>query len=655
MLKMGLIFLAVIAGCTGGTSSVDITEAEVAFAHSIRVEFADGSRMYAGEVQRLSNSSAQVEWWWVPHATSRGRSFDVRMFPAGGGKAVRFDPVVMDNTSRSSPTRIRLRLKNTALDAAHAHWVSVRLMDEEGGKIAAAHFPGSWVSIGAVAGVGTDPADHAFDRSQRMTLAFGGDANLGRRQNGITRNQGPDDALGALTALSEADLSIVNLECVLADGGVTAVDKDERVPFYFRGRPEQVQILTQAGIDAVGTANNHSGDYGADALMEQREILRSAGIAAPGAGPDRHKACAPAFVQRGGLTIGIVSADATLSAFAATEDAPGTCHVSSDDLPGAMDVLGPSIVTARENADVVLVAMHWGRNGKSRPTKATRRLGAALIRGGADAVLGSSAHHLQGVELVDGRPILYDAGNILFDSHSEGELTRSGLFELTFDQSGVHAVSLRPIDIGYGKSRYASGNSAARTLGRFRDLSTELGTRVRVRDGVAEIGLPPPPERTLKALPPPPAAQIKVAEPSRQPPAGCVVESVPPEAAIEPVQWGPIELLGVRMDSHDVSERRTAWVETWWRVSEPVYTDAWMYQRVKSSPHRPEFMWWADHEHCDWGWPTSRWKPGEIVRDVYGLRPPKAAEPGKYSLVIDLIVNGERLNNSVTVHTFEYL
>ena len=79
-----------------------------------------------------------------------------------------------------------------------------------------------------------------------------------------------------------------------------------------------------------------------------------------------------------------------------------------------------------------------------------------------------------------------------------------------------------------------------------------------------------------------------------------------------------------------------------------------MYQRVKSIPHTPEFMWWADHEHCDWAWPTSRWKPGEIIRDVYGVRPPKAAEPGKYRLVIDLIVNGERLNHSVTVHTFEY-
>ena len=393
-------------------------------------------------------------------------------------------------------------------------------MNEDGEKIAASHFPGSWVSIGAVAGVGMDTVDHAYDRAQRMTLAFGGDANLGRRQNGITRKQGPDDALGGLTALSDADLSIVNLECVLADGGISAVDKDERVPFYFRGRPEQVQILTEAGVDAVGTANNHSGDYGAAALMEQREILMSAGIAAPGSGSNRQEACAPAFVQRDGLTIAIVSADATLPVFAATEDAPGTCHVSSSDLDGAMTVLGPALASAREEADVVLVAMHWGRNGKSRPTADTRRLGAALIRGGADAVLGSSAHYLQGVELVDGRPILYDAGNILFDSHSEGELTRSGLFELAFDQSGVHAVSLRPIDIGYGRSRYASGNSAARTLSRFRDLSTELGTRVRIRDGVAEIGLPPPPERTVKAIPPRPAGRSRSRSPVDRLPRG---------------------------------------------------------------------------------------------------------------------------------------
>ena len=144
MLKMSLMCLAVISGCTGATSGVDIVEAEVAAADPIPVAFADGSLVYAGEVQRLSSSSAQVEWWWVPNATSRGRSFEVRMFPTDGGKAVRLDSVVVGDPSGPSG----YDYLNTALNASHAHWVSVRLVNEDG-KIAT---PFGRVSIGAVAG-----------------------------------------------------------------------------------------------------------------------------------------------------------------------------------------------------------------------------------------------------------------------------------------------------------------------------------------------------------------------------------------------------------------------------------------------------------------------------------------------------------------------
>ena len=51
------------------------------------------------------------------------------------------------------------------------------------------------------------------------------------------------------------------------------------------------------------------------------------------------------------------------------------------------------------------------------------------------------------------------------------------------------------------------------------------------------------------------------------------------------------------------------------------------------------------------GWPTSR--PGEIIRDVYGVRPPKAAEPGKYRLVIDPL-STVSASTTASLHTFEY-
>ena len=58
---------------------------------------------------------------------------------------------------------------------------------------------------------------------------------------------------------------------------------------------------------------------------------------------------------------------------------------------------------------------------------------------------GSSAHVLQGIEIIDGKPVLYDMGNILFDNHAEGEMARGGLFVLSLDATGVRGVIMHPL------------------------------------------------------------------------------------------------------------------------------------------------------------------------------------------------------------------
>src|SRR5687768_17391305 len=103
-------------------------------------------------------------------------------------------------------------------------------------------------------------------------VAFGGDVILGERQNALTACNGPANALGRIPELAEADLAIVNLESVIASTGAP-VAKGTPFPFYFRGRPELIAVLTAAGIDVVCTANNHSGDFGTEALLEQSRLL----------------------------------------------------------------------------------------------------------------------------------------------------------------------------------------------------------------------------------------------------------------------------------------------------------------------------------------------------------------------------------------------
>lgn len=618
------------------------------------VTFRDGSQLVAAEVKRTGPKTGSVEWWWAPGARSTEVSFQVRLFPTNGGKSIELDPVVV-GAPKGALAQILISVDRADLTAEHAHWVSVRLKDGLGDVIKAPPFPGHWVSVGVLTGANGEIQSHPVDETERLTLAVGGDANLGRRQNGLSSARGPADALKRLENLASADLSFLNLECVLAEVGETALPKGEAVPHYFRGRQEQTQILTSIGIDVVGTANNHAGDYGPEALLDQARILSAAGVVSVGSGANLSEACAPVFVERDGIKVAFVSADATLSDFSATAVTPGTCHVPRASVEQAMEILRPAIKQARAQADVLFVAMHWGRNKKSRPSTETRALGAALISAGADAVLGSSAHQVQGVEIVDGRPILYDSGNLLFDSHLEGEMARSGVFTFAFDSRGVHRVEMRPIDVDYGYSRPALGNSASRSLIRFRDLSNELGTQVLIREGVASIGLPAPAER---ASPDDGAAvasmKPRLVSPAVTPPEGCVVDEVPAEAAIEPVSWGPVQLLGVRMSPSVPSERKTVWVESWWTIKRPIPDDLWIYQRVKSVPHQPEFMWWADHEHCDWSWPTSRWKPGHIIRDVYGVRPPKSAEPGEYELVMGLIRDEARLGDRARLFTFRY-
>ncbi|MFS2055919.1 CapA family protein, partial [Variovorax sp. CT11-76] len=101
--------------------------------------------------------------------------------------------------------------------------------------------------------------------------------------------------LSGIPALREADLRIVNLECVVATTGEQGVDKGEAGSYYFRARPEMLDVLTTARVGIVATANNHSGDYGPGALMEQQWHLRAAGIAWAGSGRDLEAALRPAF------------------------------------------------------------------------------------------------------------------------------------------------------------------------------------------------------------------------------------------------------------------------------------------------------------------------------------------------------------------------
>lgn len=575
------------------------------------------------------------------------------LWRAGAAAASAQFDVPLQITAASSLQRLQLEIPLSESLSPGNYWVMASLTNTEGTRLGVDAFPGNQVVLGVVRILAKDvpkvppqaPRDPVSIPTSLPTLVVGGDVNLGRRQNGLSGARGANDALQALPLLQEATLAYVNLESVISNQGTFGIEKGESGAFYYRGRPEQTDVLGSAGIDVVGTANNHSGDYGPEALLHQHTLLKTAGIADAGSGNTLNEACKARHLRAGDLQVAFLTVDTTQHRFAATSSTPGACFVNLESPGEGRTQLEQQLATARKTAHLVLVGVHWGKNNKSRPTRNTRAFARWLVTRGVDGVLGSSAHRLQGVEIMGGKPIIYDAGNLLFDSHLKGEDSRSALFELFLTKHGIEGIAIHPVDVGYGRTQPATGNSASRTLRRFSVLSKELGTHMAMVDGTGFIDVPSPDVRPVPEIAsnPPPLPRPSPPPPVA-PPSGCLVNTVPAEAALkEPVQIGPFELLGVRLSPQRISSRQLVWLESFWRISAPV-KDHWFVTRLTDAENSVRTMWWADHEPCDWQWPSSRWVPGQIYRDYYSLRAPSKLPKGAYRLRLGTTKADEKVN-----------
>ncbi|MFC6635159.1 CapA family protein [Microbulbifer taiwanensis] len=462
--------------------------------------------------------------------------------------------------------------------------------------------------------------------TEAPVVAWGGDVNLGRRQHYRTAELGEETVLGKIPALNNADLSIVNLECVVATAGEQGVEKGEASPYYYRARPEMLRQLVAARVDVVTTANNHSGDYGPQALLEQRQWLDTVGIGHTGSGASFDEALTPVIRPAGPLNVAIFSLDATQHHFAAFENTGGCAHLSLSDPRAWMAQLAPRVQAARQRAQIVLVAVHWGPNLERHPGQQEIAVGQAIIDAGADAVLGTSAHLLQGIEVYRQRPIIHDAGDLLFDSvrHSLGD---SGVFRLELSARGVERVTFVPAGVGFGFSRQLTGRKAIEASRRYAELCVKLGTDMKLlEDGSGSIALSPP-DRPVLDCPLAHKTQYNLTalmQKERPTNPAWRVDSVPEDARIAPLRIGPLTLLGVRLQPRDVKSRQLLWVESFWtteRVPDQDYRLDFraIPTRQTSMPYWGKSM---DHDPCDWQMPTSRWRPGVIYRDFYGLRPP---------------------------------
>ena len=230
-----------------------------------------------------------------------------------------------------------------------------------------------------------------------------------------------------LALMRDADVFMLNNEFTYSRRGKPLAGKD----WTFRADPKRVENLNKLGVDCVGLANNHAFDWGEDALLDTIETLDGAGIPHVGAGENLEAAKKPVYFEVKGRTFSVVAATAVEKEW---EPEYGLTRAATADSAGVLRTTDPAetldaIRTAKANSDFCFVFVHWGIEMQTEPDEEQKQLAWQYIEAGADAVIGAHPHILQGIEFMNGKPVIYSMGNFWFNSKERATC----LFEVAVD------------------------------------------------------------------------------------------------------------------------------------------------------------------------------------------------------------------------------
>ncbi|MBP3542711.1 MAG: CapA family protein [Lachnospiraceae bacterium] len=231
-----------------------------------------------------------------------------------------------------------------------------------------------------------------------------------------------------------ADIMLANQEFAFSERGEPMEDKQ----FTFRVAPRYARMFTDMGMDVVSLANNHALDYGHDALMDSFEALEKEGIRYVGAGENYERAKKLEIIEAGGMKIGILAASRVIPV---AEWNAGTAR------PGMFTTYDPTAIlqeieAGKKNCDVLLVYVHWGEEKAEFPEEYQVNMARQYIDAGADAVIGSHPHVMQGIEYYKDKIIAYSLGNYIFSARTGN----TAMLRLTFKEDGTQAAQLVSVD-----------------------------------------------------------------------------------------------------------------------------------------------------------------------------------------------------------------
>lgn len=251
--------------------------------------------------------------------------------------------------------------------------------------------------------------------------------------------------------IKTADFSIVNLENIYGN-------KEDYVPIPKCGpnlisQDEYVEYIKALNPSVVGLANNHTGDFGEEAVLHTFDVLNKEGYPFIGAGANIYEAYKPYICSKDGVEVGIIAVCENEFG-GAKENKAGSAGYNFTLLSkGIKDLLAKGIYP--------VIYFHGGNETNPFPSPGKKELYRHFVDMGAKAVVAMHTHCPQGYEIYDGCPIVYSMGNFFFPAVREGDQSTwfcGYMTEINFEKEKTE-LKIYPYKFDFDGIYFLSGDS----------------------------------------------------------------------------------------------------------------------------------------------------------------------------------------------------
>lgn len=298
---------------------------------------------------------------------------------------------------------------------------------------------------------------------EKINVLFAGDFCI--RDAGIANLY--DEKIDEISAVIKEktmahDVSVVNVETVFTD---TPTPTKKSGPNIF-SPTKAIDYLKKMGFTVGALANNHICDQGDDAGEISKNMIEALGIHTMGYGKNLSEANKAVRTVVKGKRISLLNF-AENEFYPAGENTAGFAPIDPFDNARL-------IKSEKEKADFVFVMLHAGNEECPFPRSGIKKLTRHFVEVGADGVIISHPHTVQGYEYYNGKPIVYSTGNFFMSKNSETKTLWNYGYMASLVINPDNSIEFTPIPYEFGSHceyfEFLEGEKREKFIAYFNEL-----------------------------------------------------------------------------------------------------------------------------------------------------------------------------------------